>query len=399
MKPAEAPRERVLCVDDEADVLEGLELTLGRHFALTTATSGDQALEIIAREAPFAVVMSDMRMPGMNGAALLAAVRERSPTSTRVLLTGHAEVEAAISAINDGQIFRFLTKPCRPEPLRAALGDAVSQHRLLVAEKQLLEQTLRGSIQALCEVLAITDPDGFGHGEKLVQLVMDTAAHLGQSSWQLELAARLLGLGRISVPAEVLVRHDEGAALGDEELAMIERMPGVVDRLLSPIPRLEVVREIQRLATVRGAKPALADSVENIRAAYQGALILRTTLAFDALRTRGLTGAEALAELREADLRSEEAVILDAIAAVLEVAATGDRVMALTVRQLRAGMVLAEDLHTLGGQLLVRRGYIVTETFVERLRNLRAWALKEPIHVVVPKHGGVEQSETEESGH
>src|SRR5690606_18712073 len=98
---------RILCVDDEPNVLAGLERTLFDDYDVTTANSGVEALEILAEEEPFAIIISDMRMPNMDGATFLAEARKLEPDTVRMLLTGYSDVEAAISAINDGQIFRF----------------------------------------------------------------------------------------------------------------------------------------------------------------------------------------------------------------------------------------------------------------------------------------------------
>ena len=104
---------KILCVDDEPAVLEGLKMNLRRRFDVLTATSGAAALEVLEREEGIAVLMSDMRMPSMDGATLLAKARERWPFVVRLLLTGQADMNSAISAVNEGQIFRFLTKPDR----------------------------------------------------------------------------------------------------------------------------------------------------------------------------------------------------------------------------------------------------------------------------------------------
>jgi DNA-binding NtrC family response regulator len=113
-------RTKILCVDDEPRVLEGLALHLGRIFEMVTATSGREGLEVLAGQGPFTVVLSDMRMPGMDGAAFLSKVRQAAPDTTRMLLTGDTDLQAAIAAVNEGQIFRFLTKPCAPYNLRLA---------------------------------------------------------------------------------------------------------------------------------------------------------------------------------------------------------------------------------------------------------------------------------------
>ncbi len=90
--------------------------------------------------------MSDMRMPGMDGATVLTRARAVQPDTVRVLLTGQADMEDAVAAVNDGNIFRFLIKPCPRPVLVRALTDAVDQHRMITAERVLLERTLRGSV-------------------------------------------------------------------------------------------------------------------------------------------------------------------------------------------------------------------------------------------------------------
>jgi len=133
---------RILCVDDEPRVLEGLQRVCHHSFTVETAGSGAEALALLDRGAVFEVIVSDMQMPQMNGVALLAEFRTRAPDTIRVLLTGQADINGAIAAVNDGQIFCFLSKPCPAETLIAALEGAVAQHRLVSAEKVLLEQTL-----------------------------------------------------------------------------------------------------------------------------------------------------------------------------------------------------------------------------------------------------------------
>ena len=139
---APRPRPAVLCVDDEPQILAAIEATLRRHFSVTTATSGADGLRRLADGGPFAVVVSDFAMPDMNGAEFLARVREVAPDAVRLLLTGQATVEGAIAAVNEGNVFRFLTKPCPPPVLLRALEDAVEQTRLVTADRALLEQKL-----------------------------------------------------------------------------------------------------------------------------------------------------------------------------------------------------------------------------------------------------------------
>ncbi len=118
-------KHRVLFVDDEVSVTDGIRTNLRKAaFETLTANSGKEALQILA-ESPVDVVVSDERMPGMNGSDLLARVREEYPDTARMILSGQADLKAAVRAINDGQIFRFLLKPCGPEDLAESVQDAL----------------------------------------------------------------------------------------------------------------------------------------------------------------------------------------------------------------------------------------------------------------------------------
>ena len=127
--------ERVLFVDDEQNVLDGIQRSLRKHVTLLTATSGEDGLRLLRESGPFALVVSDMRMPSMNGAQLLTKVREQAPDTVRMILSGQADLEATIAAVNDGHIYRFLSKPCPTEKLLAAVEDGLRQHRLSVRRR------------------------------------------------------------------------------------------------------------------------------------------------------------------------------------------------------------------------------------------------------------------------
>ena len=147
----------MLCVDDEPLILDGLRDVLGRSYDVRVAEGGEQALELLEQDPDgFAVVISDMRMPGMSGASFLREARRVAPLAVRMLLTGHADATAAVRAVNDGQIFRFLTKPCDRDELHRACTDALAQHRVMSADRVLVEQAMDGSIRALADALAVT---------------------------------------------------------------------------------------------------------------------------------------------------------------------------------------------------------------------------------------------------
>ena len=120
--------EKVLIVDDEESILKGIKLNLGRKFDLTLANGPEEAQQLVRNEGPFAVVVSDMRMPMMDGASLMRKIKEARPETFCILLTGHADFEFGGSqALQSGQLFKILNKPCSPEKLGNAIQDAFDQ--------------------------------------------------------------------------------------------------------------------------------------------------------------------------------------------------------------------------------------------------------------------------------
>lgn len=132
--------DKILFVDDEASVLEGYRRILRHDFSLSTVGSGEEGLAAIQATGPYSVVISDMRMPGMSGSDFLALVRRKAPDSVRMLLTGHADLDAAIDAVNRGNIYRFLTKPCEKPALVEAIRSGLEQYHSIAAEKELVKK-------------------------------------------------------------------------------------------------------------------------------------------------------------------------------------------------------------------------------------------------------------------
>jgi PAS domain S-box-containing protein len=137
-------RPTVLFVDDQPEMLRASCLFVGNDYEVSTAGTGEEALRLMA-DRPFAVVVADLGMPGMDGVQFLAAVRERHPDTVRLLLTGYADPAQAIRAVNDGHVFHFLTKPCSPAALRDAVATAAARHRAIVGERERAARALRAS--------------------------------------------------------------------------------------------------------------------------------------------------------------------------------------------------------------------------------------------------------------
>jgi response regulator RpfG family c-di-GMP phosphodiesterase len=365
----------ILCVDDEPRVTEGLALLLRRNYRAVTAAGGQAALEKLKEIGAPAVIMSDMRMPGMDGADLLKTVKRLYPETTRILLTGEPGRDAAVSAINEGQIFRFLTKPCAPEKVLAAIEAGVTYHRLMTAERTLLQDTLVGCIRALIDVLAITNPVAFGRSNRVKSLAMTVAGEAGHPSfWQLEAAAMLSQIGFISLPVELVEKLYYGNKLTTEESVLAAGAPAVAQTLLGRIPRLEPVLEI--LALSQKPTGVSADGLTTL-----GANILRLVLEYDTLVAQG--NSAAVQSIR-AKINKHDSQLVDHLAAAVGAESGKNEITEISVGKVKTGMIILDDVRTHMGVLLVPKGFEVTDVFIERMRNFGSGILAERIRVSAP---------------
>ncbi len=375
-------RPTILLVDDEQNVLMSLAVNLKRRYTVATAISGAQGLKCLAEDPAIGVIVSDMRMPGMDGATFLAQARRISPSAVRMLLTGQTDMKSAIAAVNDGQIFRFLTKPTSPPAFLTSVEAAMTQHRLLTAETVLLEQTLRGSLRTMSEILAIANPALFGRATRIQRTVRAVGNKLGVvDHWQIDVAAMLSQIAQVSLPGETADKLRRGADMSAEERTMIERLPEVTDHLLANIPRLETVRAMLAKAGEAHHQGICPPSEGDAALIDLGANLIKASAAFDALTQGGLSSLDAVRVMRSQPGRFDHKV-LAALGDLYSNADDRATIAQVAVMGLMAGMVLAEDLVTRAGVLLVTRGFEVTPTFMQRIRNFNAALLKESVCVV-----------------
>lgn len=382
--------DSVLIVDDEPAIVLACRKFLGPDRRVETADGGPAALAALAERGPFAVVVSDLEMPGMDGIRLLARVRAEYPDTVRLLLTGYADTARAIAAVNHGGVFRFLTKPCAPADFVATVDAAVAQHRLVTAERELLDKTLRGSVQMLAEVFALADREEFGRAVRVQQLARDLATEAGApAGWELEVAAVLSRLGSIVVPDDMMRAARQGARLTAEEQRRVDGIPEVAITLLRHVPRLDpVVEIISHLGTPFDARAGGG----NGGAPPLGARLLKVAHDFDALVSRGLPAPQAADRLRERTGWYDPAV-LDGLSRLIDRPA--ELVSAVVgVGELTPRMVLAEDLYSDTGALLLKRGVTINEPIRLRLDGLVAkGSVSRRVRVLVPRaaapdHGG-----------
>jgi CheY-like chemotaxis protein len=374
--------QRILMVDDEPQLLDGLRRVLHGSYRLVTATSGPQGLalqcEALAAGDPFAVIVSDMMMPGMNGAQFLTAARAVDQDAVRVILSGQADLTSTIAAVNDADLFRFLTKPCGPRDLTKALDAALAHHRLVLAERELLERTLRGAVDVLTELLSLASPEAFSRTARVRDLCQAVADELGLAEdWRLRLAAVLSQIGCIAVPPQVLHRIESNSdAVTGQDRQLYLAHPRLARQLLERIPRLEEV------AAWVGDQPLSADTPPPAGAG-RAQLVLCAVTAF--LGGYGRTGSagKGVKELQAAGHYPSELLM-----ALLHASAALDGagvLRELPVHRVRAGMILRQDVRTTTGMVLVRGGERVSAALLTRLENFAATVgVVEPVVVLDP---------------
>jgi response regulator RpfG family c-di-GMP phosphodiesterase len=372
--------EKILMVDDEASVLDGYRRLLGRQFDLETALGPQKGLEKIDQEGSFAVVVSDMRMPGMNGIEFLTRVMERMPDAVRIMLTGNADLNTAVHAVNEGNIFRFLTKPCTKEMFSKTLTAALAQYRLIVAERDLLEKTLSGSIEVLVEVLSLVNPAAFGRATRVRRYIRQIAAVLQLNSpWQYEVAGLMSQLGCVSLQPETIEAVYAGKELPPDQQKRYDAHPMLAQDLLRKIPRM---KEIGWMIAQQNSPESAADP-DISEEARLGADILRAALAFDSLLATGASKDQAVDTLRSRYKEMDERVTH----ALREVDLDRGRMQIKTcpVNELSGGMILQEELRTNTGLLIVARGQEVTLPLLMKLKNFyQSGSVSGTVMVAVP---------------
>ena len=374
---------KILCVDDEESILRGFQLNLRKDFELHLASNGVEGLEVFDKEGGFALVLSDMRMPQMNGATMLSEIKARDPEVVTVLLTGHTDFESAMSAVNEGSIFRMLSKPCPPETLIRVLNDGLAQHDLIISKRILLDQTLRGAVDALAQSLSTAKPLFFGRAQRVRRIANELAEMMKiPDAWRIDIASTFSQLAYISIPESVSedVYHKRELAL--EVRQMVKQLPEDTQKLIEKIPGLEEVGEILSKLTVQHRFEENDET--GLRKA---ASVLRVALDFDYYEEQGHDRSLIVQTLksRKDDYDPE---ITECLSQLLVVAEQQFRLEEIPIRKLEIGMRLAQELRLEDGLLVASSGADVDRQLLKVIRNYISCFAESPfpkkIQVTVP---------------
>lgn len=393
-------KSKVLFVDDDKNLLHAMQRKLRGKYDFEIAIGGQEALRILMEDGPFAVCIADMRMPGMDGVKLLTEISRVSPDTVRMMLTGNADQHTAVEAINRGHIFRFFSKPCDDEILEQGINDAIRQYHLITAERDLLEQTLAGSVKVLTDVLAQLNPLIFGRSMRVKSWCDMIARDIGYPQpWELGLAALLAPIGLVSLPPETLARLAMGKVLQPLERDLLKRTPEVGKRLISNIPRLNHIGEIVYLQFRNFDGTGFpADNSPKGTDIPLGARVLRILNDLAEISTGDMPLAQNFDELKEHAHRYDPELfgqISNLVAIVddsydLETHPKG-REQDILLKSLRVNDFLMTDIETVDGHVLLTHGNHVSEVQLQRLRVFQQiHKFHEPIRI---RRGGMKPSQ------
>jgi len=359
--------DKVLFVDDEPILLQGYQRLLRKDFTLSTALGGPAALLLMKQEGPFGVVVSDMRMPEMDGIEFLTQVRRVAPDTVRIMLTGGSDQEVAIKAVNEGNIFRFLHKPANKDTLIKTLTDALEQYHLVCAEKELLEKTLRGTVYVLTEVLSLVSPAAFSRAARVHRYVQHVVSKLDlRNPWKVEVAAMVSQLGCVTIDPGTLETVYSGKDLSPEEEAQYATHPLAAQDLLKNIPRLESVAWM--VAHQFAPLPVEWDASDREMSENRlGAQILRAAIIFDGFLRKRQSRTEA-AHFLTRRFAGLDPKIIEALME-LEPEVSGQGAKSRGIADLRAGQVLQEEVRTKEGLLIAAKGQEVTPPLLTKLQS------------------------------
>lgn len=408
----------ILCVDDEPNILSALKrLFRPAGYRVLTAGSGAEGLALLGAEA-IDLVISDMRMPEMDGATFLARVRQDWPAVIRILLTGYADIESTVAAINHGEVYRYIAKPWNEHDVLLTVQDAL-ERKMLQAEKQRLERltqaqneelktlnaSLEDKVRARTEELKQTNTflelantrlkQGFltsirvfsnlielrqgniaGHSRRVADLARQIAKHLALPNKEAQdvfVAALLHDVGKIGLPDNLL--NKPFSDMNAEEARLWRTHPAKGEQALMALEELRAAAPLIRAHHERydGQGYPHGLSGEEIP---RGARILAAANDYDGLIQGNMTGRrvsheEAMEYMFAHKGKRYDAQIVDALFEVLQarIKAPKPKETALSTDDLVPGMTLAHDLVSRDGALLLATDYILDASLIAQMRS------------------------------
>lgn len=418
--PSPARPATLLLVDDEASILSSLRrlFRLAGHHTLI-AESGPTALELLASH-PVDLVISDMRMPGMDGATFLAEVRKRAPDTVRILLTGYSDMQSTITAINEGEIYRYVSKPWDDQDLTLLVRDALRQRELELENRRLealtqarneelrrlnasleakvaertqalsaalrrldeahlgLKHSFTATVRVFAELTEAGHGGSAGHGKRVAELARNIARQMQMddaAQQTVMLGGLLHDLGKVGLPDDLLTKAS--TRLNADERSALMRHPLRAETLLTPIPSLREVARLIRHHHEHFDGSGYPDHLAGL-AIPLGARIIAAANDYDNLLrgtsivARPLSPKDTLEFLLANRGKRYDPSVVNALVQVTANARgeLPDIDLPLKTPQLRPGMVLARDLVHADGYLLLAHECPLDQAMIDQLQRL-----------------------------
>lgn len=412
-----APAATVLCVDDEQNILASLKrLFRPQGYKVLTAEGGKEGLEVLAREA-VDLIISDMRMPHMSGAEFLGQVAERWPQTVRILLTGYADLQSTVEAVNRGSIYRYVSKPWEDSDLRLAVRHGLERKFLEQERQRLLELTrqqneelkelnanleqkvaqrteelreamaslerahanLKSSyvtaVKVFANLLEVREKSMAGHSRRVAEQARALAQKMALQPVEMEsvlFAGLLHDIGKIGLPDQLINKPFQSLIAAEREKVM--QHPAVGQALLMSMEYLQGAAQLIRSHHERYDGQGYPDKLKG-EAIPVGARILAVVNDYDALQCGSLAAmrysiAQARDFLVENKGKRYDPRVVDAFLSLLgQSGPKPERKPEVVMRSeaLQEGMVLARDLVTCEGVLLLSSGYILERKLIDKI--------------------------------
>ncbi|OGW61284.1 MAG: hypothetical protein A2Y48_02485 [Nitrospirae bacterium RIFCSPLOW2_12_42_9] len=407
-------KHTILLVDDEENILNALNRVLRREgFRIVTATSGNQALLTMDKE-KITLILSDCRMPGMDGIALLAEVRKRTPDTIRMMLTGYADMETSMAAINRGEVYRFITKPWNDDELKLIIKDGIHQYELVQENRYLheltqkqnlilkdlnsnleqkvsertrevemlfkeLEQNFFDVVRVFTGLMELKSPYLGGHAKRVAALSRRLAEKIGLPTDEvlnIEVAALLQDIGTLGFPDKILKKKEN--ELDIVEKALLQQHPSLGQTALQQIKKLSDICLIIRHHHERYDGLGYPDNLrgEMIPA---GSRIIAIADSFDTLVNpweshERYSADRAIHELeKEAGKSFDPNYVYKFIELLKDVKheVTGADSIEIDISELKEGMILASDIKTRRGLLLIASGEVMQTSHLAKIKNFQ----------------------------
>ncbi len=238
-------KQTILLVDDEENNIQLLKRTLRGTYNILTASNGKEALDVIDKQGDtISLVISDQKMPEMQGTDFLKIVSHTHPNIVKILLTGHSDTDIIVQSINECQLHQYILKPFEPEELKVSIQNGLKKYELS-AHKALILKDLKElfykTIKSISFALDAKDPYTHGHSLRVTLYSLILANNLGLSDElleEIETAGLLHDIGKIGIPQSILCKPGK---LTDEEFEIMKNHPVQGEKMIGSIKKLKII--------------------------------------------------------------------------------------------------------------------------------------------------------------